>query len=154
MVIDDSECTHIANTFAFIFKLMNFYTINIQNSDIINIEKGIFYFLNKFCKYFLSKKLPTSYVYVFKKLSKIFSFDNNSEILSCIITFIVELFNFKEIFDCKHVIQLHDIIKIFRHLIDNFYIQYEQMNNEKIVFIGHLLLEETTLNKILSLHDK
>jgi hypothetical protein len=87
-------------------------------------------------------------------VSHFLEFSDSSEILSIIISFIVDIFQISDPQDKNQFLLLHKIMKIFKKLIDNIREHYITDTGEKQLMIGRLSIPDQIIEKILSLHLK
>lgn len=118
------------------------------------LTNGIFHFLTNFAKIFLTSKLSIRYVNVFTRVSAFLNFSENSEILSIIISFIVDIFQISDPNDQDQFMLLHRIMKVFKMLISNIRLHEILDSGEMHLFIGKLPLTRPIVDKIISLHQK
>lgn len=142
------------------FKILEYYITLYKGNDTNNInysilEGGIFYFLKNFCKLFLSKSLSNKYLNIFPLLTDILKLNDNSMILTFIISFIVEICkNSNKLFVHKneHAL-LQDVIKIFDIIVSNCNIVSIPNSDERFMYVGKLTLHESSLNSLIDLHS-
>lgn len=122
--------------------------------DISLVQDGIFHFLTNFAKIFLTAKLSNNYINVFNRISGFLELQENSEILSIIINFIVDIFQNSDPNNKDQFILLHKIMKIFKILVENIRLYEIEDSGEMQLMIGKLPLTKSIIDKILSLHMK
>ena len=150
----DNEIESLSVIISKVFKILQIYIYQIKCQELLLLQNSIFSFLTNFSKIFLTSKLCIKYVNVFTRVSSFLSFSENSEILSIIISFIVDIFQISDPNDKDQFILLHRIIKIFKKIIGNIRLHEVQDSGELHLFLGKLPLTKAIIDKILSIHQK
>jgi hypothetical protein len=122
--------------------------------ELYSVQNGIFHFLSKFSKIFLTTKLSINYINVFTQISAFLELSENSEILSIIISFIVDIFQISDPNNKDQFLLLHKIMKIFKTLVENIRLHEILDSGEMQLMIGKLPLTKSIIDKILSVHQK